>query len=537
FLPRSAAIAAAALGVLRAGAAYLPLDADWPRDRLAFVLGDAGCDLVLTDQELAEQLPDGRWQAVLLPKPPEAAGEVSAPPLPQPGPEDLAYVIYTSGSTGQPKGVEITHRSLLNLCHWHVDEFAVGPDDRATQIASPAFDAAVWEIWPYLSAGAGVHVVPEAARTDPGLLRDWMLSTGITVAFLPTPLAETALTLEWPEHPSLRLLLTGGDTLRRYPPAQLPFRLVNNYGPTECAVVATSGPVTWEGAREGLPSIGRPIANVSVHILDERLQPVPAGAAGELFIGGEGVARGYRNRPQLNAERFLTDPDHPNRRLYRTGDVARLEPDGEIAFLGRLDNQVQVRGHRVELDEVAAVLMRHPAVQAAVVTTWEPVEHDLRLAAYVVAPSEAMPPAPELRGFLESRLPEYMVPAAFQRLDALPLTSNGKVDRAALPALAPDRPLELAAPRTPVEERVERIAAPLLGMDRVGVDEDFFQLGGHSLLGTQLVSRVREAYGIEVPLKSLFDNPTVASISAEIERLLVERLEGMSEEEVERLLA
>jgi amino acid adenylation domain-containing protein len=530
YLPRSARLAAAALGVLRAGAAYLPLDPDHPAERVTFMLQDAGCRLVLADP--GRDVPAGPWEPIVVDGPPV---EASPPePLVAVDPGNLAYVIYTSGSTGRPKGVEISHRSLLHLCRWHQSAFSVTATDRASLLASPAFDAAVWELWPYLTAGASVHVPPEDVRREPERLRDWLLFRGITTCFLPTPLAEVAMTLAWPETAVLRTLLTGADTLHRRPGPELPFAVVNNYGPTECTVVATSGRVSAKGQADGLPSIGRPIAGARVHILDGDLGPLPVDVPGELCIGGAGVARGYRGQPALTAERFVPDPREPGRRLYRTGDLAVFEPGGEIAFVGRMDDQVKIRGVRLELDEIAVVLSEHPGVRAAAVRTWDTGgEH--RLAAYVVhAPGEA-PTEEALRAFLGARLPVEMTPAAFALLDALPLTVNGKVDRAALPA--PALATELAAPRTPIEEHVAALVAELLRLERVGIDQNFFLLGGHSLLGAQLIARIRALYGVELTLQGLFDNPTVASMSTEIERLVVERLEAMTDEEAERLLA
>jgi amino acid adenylation domain-containing protein len=530
-LPRSARLAAAALGVVFAGGAYLPLDPEHPAGRMADALRDAACAAVVTTPELAGQVPPGPWPVIVLDRPAARPGGVRVAPAPQ----GLAYVISTSGSTGRPKGVQVTHANLSNLCRWHVHAFAIGAGDRAAQVSSPAFDATVWELWPYLAAGASVHVPDEATRRDPARLRDWLVAARITVCFLPTALAEVVALLDWPEDAALRVLLTGADTLHRRPPLGLPFQLVNNYGPTECTVVTTSGTVAPDDLDGERPSIGTAISGAAVQILDRDLRPVPPGQAGELCVGGVGVARGYIGQPALTAERYVPDPRGRGARIYRTGDRAALRADGEITFLGRSDAQVKIRGFRVEPDEIAAVLARHPAVLRAAVTTWEPVEHDLRLAAHVVPAPGAAPSAAVLRAYLEAHLPAHMVPAAFVTLDALPLTSSGKVD---LDALArPERDGVGLPPRNPVEARVAGVVAELLGLPDVGVDENFFLLGGHSLLGAQLTTRVRDAYGVELTLQGLFDHPTVEAMSAEIERLLVERLESLSDEEVERLLA
>jgi amino acid adenylation domain-containing protein len=541
-LPRSARLAAGALGVLHAGGAYLPLDPEHPAERIAAAVGDARCAAVLTTPALAAGVPPGPWPVLLLGQPP-AAGRVappSAPAAPRPAAGGLAYVIYTSGSTGTPKGVELTHASLANLCRWTAHALGLTAADRVAQLASPAFDAAVWELWPYLAVGASVHVAADAVRRDPERLRDWLVAERISVCFTATVMAEIAITQRWPADAALRVLLTGADTLHRHPPGGLPFRLVNNYGPTECTVVSTSGtvpPADLDGQR---PSIGVPVSDVTVQILDRDLRPVPPGATGELCVGGAGVGRGYLGQPGLTAERFVPDPRVRGARLYRTGDLAALRADGEIAFHGRFDTQVQVRGFRVEPDEVASVLTRHPAVLSAAVGPWEGAGHDVRLAAYVVPAPGAAPSPAALRSFLASRLPAHMVPAAFVHMDALPLTSSGKVDRAALPAPGAAAHLPAAGlteARTPVEERVAGMVAALLGAPRVGIDENFFLLGGHSLLGAQLITRVRDVYGVELTLQGLFDHPTVAAMAAEIERLIVERLESLSDDEVERLLA
>ncbi|HEV2735775.1 MAG TPA: amino acid adenylation domain-containing protein, partial [Longimicrobiaceae bacterium] len=434
-------------------------------------------------------------------------------------PDNLAYVVYTSGSTGTPKGVEVTHGALLNLVHWHLAAFGITGADRATQLAGLGFDASVWELWPYLACGAAVHLVAdEEARTSPAALRSLLLGQQVTVAFAPTPLAEGLLALEWPPDTPLRLLLTGGDALRGRPRTELPFALVNNYGPTENTVVTTSCSVAAGQGSGRAPGIGLPVDNVRAYVLDARLEPVPVGVPGELCAGGAQVARGYLGRPAQTAGAFVPDPfaDAPGARMYRTGDRARWLASGELEFLGRVDRQLKVRGFRVEPGEIEAALLAHPAVREAVVVAREAAPGDRRLTAYVVGKQGAAPPADELRAHLRARLPEYMLPAAFVALPALPLTAHGKVDRRALPAPEPDAGRHGGeAPRTVTEELLAGIWAELLGGEP-GVHDDFFDLGGHSLLAAQVASRVRAVLGVELPLRALFEAPTVAGLAARI---------------------
>ena len=544
-MPRSPVLVVGALAILKAGGAYLPLDPTYPAARLAFLLDDGQVPVVVAGQRIKERLPKGSYHTILL----DDLGRVGDfAPLAQSAPvkaaatlKNLAYVIYTSGSTGQPKGVEITQESLLNLVHWHQQAFGVQSADRASQVANVGFDAAVWEIWPYLATGASLYFAEDETVSDPQLLRDWLVAQRITIAFIPTPLAEHLLTLPWPPETALRTMLTGADTLHVYPPVGLPFLLVNNYGPTECTVVATSGPVHSNASTDQLPPIGSAIANTEVYILDESGNQVPIGTAGELHIGGIGVARGYRNRPQLTAQRFIPNRfnEKVSERLFRTGDRASFLPDGRIAFLGRIDEQVKVRGFRVEPNEVTATLNVHPCIQQSVVVAREVGPSDARLIGYLVLAPESHLILSALRAFLQARLPDYMVPAIFVRLEKLPLTPNGKVDRMSLPA--PDESNTLredayAAPRTEMEKTVAGILERLLKLEHVDVEENFFSLGGHSLLGAQLIARLRDTFGIEMPLRVVFEAPTVAELSAEIERLLVTKLQAMSEKEVLRIL-
>jgi amino acid adenylation domain-containing protein len=522
-VPRSAAMVIGALAILKAGGAYVPMDPSYPADRLAFILEDALAPVVLTSRAVAELLPAGRSQKVyiedLLASP---AAPVWAPSAISPG--DLAYVIYTSGSTGRPKGVEITHGGLSNLVAWHLEEFTVTAADRASHLAGLGFDAAVWELWPYLAAGASLHLADDTVRNSAEYLRDWLLERRITVGFVPTPLLEHLLDLPWPGEADLRVVLTGGDALHRYPPRGLPFTLVNNYGPTECTVVATSGTVVSDGSPATAPPIGRGIANTRIHLLDHQLRPVAPGEPGEIHIGGAGLARGYRNRPDLTVERFVPDPfdADPAGRLYKTGDLARELPDGQIAFLGRIDDQIKIRGYRIEPGEITATLNRHPGVRGSLVLAREDTPGDKRLVAYVCVDDDVEVTRSDLRAFLGGVLPDYMLPSAFVPLDTFPMTSHGKIDRAALPSPDAENTLQddvYAETLTDTEEFVADILCELLKLEEIGLDDNFFMLGGHSLLGAQVIVRVHDAFGVDIGLRTLFQAPSVATLSAEVDRL------------------
>ena len=530
-LERSSESVIASLAVLKSGAGYLPLNPATPADRLAFMLRDSGLSAVITRDGLADKLGAGTWNVVNLDADRELIGNYSGKSLDVAAQaNDLAYVIYTSGSTGQPKGVEIPRGGLASLVAWHLRAFDVKSSDRASLLASIGFDATVWEMWPYLAAGASVHIPDDAVRQQVEPLRDWLVEEKISISFVPTPLAELLIQTEWPADASLRILLTGADTLHRRPPQGLPFTLVNNYGPTESTVVATSGVVAPAGSDAKQPSIGRAIDGTQVHILDEQMRPVAAGTSGELFLGGLSLARGYRNRPDLTAEKFVPNPfsnGSGSARLYRTGDRVRLLPNSEIEFLGRLDDQIKIRGYRVELDEISAVLDSHPEVKASAVTVADASRGEKRLIAYLVLARQSQSTANAFREFLQQRVPDYMIPATFVRVNALPLTTNGKVDRAALPAPNGNTLPEEAyiAPRSVVEQRLAELIAPLLHVERVGVNDNFFLLGGHSLLGTQLLTRISETFGVELSLLTIFDHPTLAGMSSEIERLILAKLD------------
>ncbi|MEV8094421.1 amino acid adenylation domain-containing protein [Kitasatospora sp. NPDC085879] len=547
-LERSPELVGALLAVLKAGGAYLPLDPEYPADRLAHMLADSGTPLVLTDARCADRLPPSAAALLLV----DGAEDTATGPGNAPEPataDDLAYAIYTSGSTGRPKGVLVEHRALLNLCHWHNRRHRITPDDRGTMLAAQGFDAAVWELWPYLAAGASVAVVDAAVRTDPAGLTAWLSDSGATVSFLPTPLAEAVLAEEGCARLPLRSLLTGGELLRRRPRPGLPFTVVNHYGPTECAVVATEGEVAPEGTGEGPADIGRPIDNVVARVLAADGRPVPRGAVGELYLGGAGLARGYLGAEELTRQRFVPDPQGPpGARLYRTGDLVRWRNDGRLDFLGRADRQVKVRGHRIEPGEIEARLVEHPGVAEAVVVLHAPANGDPALVAYLTVPGRGAAAPEGLRDWLAERLPEPMLPAGFVVLEALPLTPAGKIDRAALPDPGVLRP-PFRAPRPGTETRLAALWAEVFALAEVGADDDFFALGGHSLLATRLLGRVRREFAVEVPLHALFRFPTVARLAAgavdpalaaaqeETDRRLRDRMAALSEEQIRALIA
>ena len=374
------------LGIMKAGGAYLILDPSYPAERSSFMLKDAQLSVVLTQQQWIEKLPSPNLQIVCLDTDWEMISqEIADNPTSAVTAENRVYAIYTSGSTGKPKGVEIEHGSLLNLVFWHQREFGVSAGDRATQIAAIGFDACGWEIWPYLAAGASIYFPEDDMRRDPEKLQNWLISKAITISFLPTPLAEKVLLLDWPQTTALRILLTGGEKLQQHPLKSHPFKLVNNYGPTENTVVTTSGYIPVTEQTDIAPTIGRPIANTQIYILDKYLQPVAIGVVGELYIGGNGLARGYLNRPDLTAERFISNLFKPNsaERIYKTGDLVRYRTDRKLEFLGRIDEQVKIRGFRIELGEIETVLTQHPAVQQTVAIASEDGQGDKRLVAYI----------------------------------------------------------------------------------------------------------------------------------------------------------
>ncbi|HVS00501.1 MAG TPA: amino acid adenylation domain-containing protein, partial [Thermoanaerobaculia bacterium] len=492
---RTPGLIAGMLGILKAGGAYVPVDPAWPAERQRLLLEDAGAS-ILVDEELLTA----------------SQGE-SAEPLDLPvAPDNLAYVIYTSGSTGRPKGTLVTHAHVSRLLAATQPWFGFGPDDVWTLFHSAAFDFSVWEVWGALAWGGRLVVVPTDTVRSPEDLWSLLDAEGVTV-LNQTPSAFRALS-RLPVPPSLRWVIFGGEALDVGTAAGWlggP-RLVNMYGITETTVHVTYRPLSGEDLEAPWRSpIGTPIPDLSVHLLDRRGEPVPAGVPGELCVGGAGVARGYLDRPDLTAERFV--PDSSGGRLYRSGDLARRHPSGELEYLGRIDQQVKLRGFRIEPAEIEAALMAIPGVREAAVILRDDLPGGPGLVAYVVG----SPSTGDLLVVLRSRLPEPMVPGRFVSLPALPLTPNGKLDRRALPAPEGGRPglaRSYVPPHTPLERVLAGAWEEALGVDRVGIDDSFFDLGGHSLLATQVISWVRETFEVEVPLRELFERPTVAGLAA-----------------------
>ncbi|MFL6253470.1 MAG: amino acid adenylation domain-containing protein [Pyrinomonadaceae bacterium] len=529
-LERSVGMVVALLGVLKAGGAYVPLDPAYPRERLAFMLEDAGLSVLLTAESLAETLPAHGAHVVRL----DADGlahdgndETANGTSPRGVASDnAAYIIYTSGSTGKPKGVVITHRAVVNFLLSMAARPGLDASDVLLAVTSLSFDIAALELFLPLVVGARLVLVGRETAADGGALLEHLRRDGVT-AMQATPSTWGLLAQAgWQSDGSLKILC-GGEAL----PPELAARLLgddeeqhlwNLYGPTETTIWSAVGRV--RGGAEEI-TIGRPIRNTQIYLLDADFNPVTVGVAGELYIGGDGLARGYFGRPELTAERFVPDPFAPElgARLYRTGDLARYRADGRAEFLGRVDQQVKVRGFRIELGEIEAALARHPSIERAVAVAREgTTAGEKSLAVYfVVGAGAGATDARELREFLRRSLPEYMMPSAFVRLESLPLTPNGKVDRRALPA--PSAALSAGgegfrAPRTPVEEVLAGVWAEVLGLERVGAEENFFDLGGHSLLATQLISRVRRLLRVELPMRVLFEAPTVAGLAAAVER-------------------
>jgi amino acid adenylation domain-containing protein len=525
-LERSIDLVAAMLAVLKTGAAYVPVDPSYPSERRAFILSDAEVPVVVTHERLADDLDVPGAGLLCLDRDRSRIDSRSELPLDQDAdPEQLAYVIYTSGSTGKPKGVEVTHRSVANLLTHMREAPGVDENDVVANLTTPAFDLSVPDWYLPLTTGAKLFIVSREATRDAVQLGKELLAGGATVVQATPTTWQLLVDSDWPGSPGLKIVV-GGEALPRQLADELQSlgAVWHAYGPTETTVWSSLHEL--RGSSEGPAPIGGPIANTAFYLLDEQLLPVPVGVPGELYIGGEGLARGYHRREELTVERFVPDPFSANAgaRLYRTGDLLRWRADGTLDFLGRIDQQVKLRGFRIELGEVEAVLAEHPAVATAVAVVREDVPGDRRLVAYVVPERVEGTRADELRRHVAAKLPHFMVPSDVVLLESLPVSANGKIDRTGLPA--PDgarRRVDetYAPPRGPVEEALASIWCEILGIDRIGINDDFFDLGGHSLLAIKLLARVQSEFDVELPLGNVFAGPTIGQLGEAVTLALV----------------
>jgi natural product biosynthesis luciferase-like monooxygenase protein/amino acid adenylation domain-containing protein len=528
---RSIEMVVGMLGVLKAGGAYVPLDPSHPLERLSFMLDDAKAHVLLTQSNLSEKFSDywgytinldAEWDSA---DDGEAGGE-DAGAWRVAGAENLAYIIYTSGSTGTPKGVAVPHRAVHNLVT-STNYVRLEESDVVAQVSNSSFDAATFEVWGALLCGARLVIIDKDVALSPGEFAAQLEEHGVTTLFLTTALFNHMASELPSAFRGLRHLLFGGEAVdpkwvREVLEKGRPARLLHVYGPTETTTFATWEEVASVADEAHTVPIGRPLTNVQIYLLDEHLHPVPLGAPGELCVGGAGLARGYLDRPALTAERFIPDPfsADPGARLYRSGDSARRLPDGRIEFIGRRDEQVKIRGFRIEPGEVEALLSAHPKIAQAAVVARRDLPGDLRLAAYVVMKQGETCGASELRRHLGARLPEYMAPSVFVQLDEFPLTPGGKVNRRALPAPDEGRlesETKFVAPRSAVEHKLAEFCSEVLGLQAVGVEDNFFELGGHSLHATQVISRVRNFFHVELHMRTFFETPTLAALARRVE--------------------
>ncbi|MDD1749281.1 MAG: amino acid adenylation domain-containing protein, partial [Methanothrix sp.] len=544
FMERSLEMVVGLLGIMKAGGAYVPLDPFYPSQRIVFMIEDSEAALLVTQESLLERIPGPDIQIVCLDRDwDEIVSEQTSNPAPLSHPHDLAYVIYTSGSTGKPKGVAVPHVALMNLIFSMQRKPGLTDQDVLLSVTTLSFDIAALELFLPLITGARIALVSREVAMDGPRLTAQLDSNEATVMQATPSTWQLMLQAGWTGNRNLKILC-GGEAMPKGLANDLLYlskEVWNMYGPTETTIWST----VWKiKSGEGRMLIGRQIANTQIYILDRHKKLVPVGVPGELYIGGDGLARGYLKRSDLTSKKFIINPfrgifphgQHASERIYNTGDLARWLPDGQIECLGRIDHQVKIRGFRIELGEIEAALDADPMVAQCVVVAREDSPREKRLVAYLVAHDEALT-TDALRKKLKKLLPDYMIPSAFVIMDRLPLTSNGKVDLKSLPATESARPEQeilFVAPRTPIEEMLAGIWCDVLGLKEVGINDNFFELGGHSLLATRVMSRLRKAFQVEIPLRSLFEMPTIAGLAV---RIAQTQAEATDPEEMDRLLA
>ena len=529
------------LAILKAGGAYVPLDPAYPTERLTFMLEDVQTSILLTQTHLQNRLPINQEIVVNLDTDWEIIAQYPADNLPsEVTPENLAYIIYTSGSTGTPKGTEVPHRSFMGFM-FGVDYIQLDENQIWLQNSSFSWDAAALELWTPLLYGGRCVLYPEKIPTAEKLTQI-IQEEKVNTLWLTSALFNLMIDTIPQGLLAIKQLLIGGESLsinhvRRALEILPETKIINGYGPSECTVFTCCYPIPQQLAENfnSIP-IGKPIGDRTIYILDTHLQRVPTGVPGELYVGGASVARGYLNQPKLTSEKFISNPFIAGDTLYKTGDLVRRLPDGNIEFIGRIDTQVKIRGFRIELAEIEAVLNQHPDIQQVVVIAREDEPGNKLLVAYLVAQNNVPTPS-TLRNFLKSKLPDYMIPAAFVFLENLPLTANGKINRRALPV--PDtsqRNLEVdfVLPSTDTEQELADIWTEVLKLKQVGINDNFFELGGHSLLATQVISRLREVFSLDFSLRYLFENPTIAELA---QKVIEQQIEQVENDDLARILA
>lgn len=567
---RSPTMIASILAVLQAGGVYVPLDPSYPTDRLVYMAEDAGLSLLLTQEALVPRASEIIAAGSIPLLAADSQNDILADPCEEhlqtaALADNLAYIIYTSGSTGKPKGVMISHRAIVNHMRWMLSTWPLGPDDRILQRTPISFDASIWELFAPLMSGAALVLSSHDASNYDSITSEIVRHEVTVLQLVPSLLRVLLDQGRLVGCHSLRRVYCGGEALSNKVEKQFykqqKAELYNLYGPTEAAIEVSSWKCSGDWERSFLP-LGRPITNAQIYILDKHLNAVPSGLTGELYIGGECLARGYINRPDLTAELFIPSPfgNVPGGRLYRTGDLARFLPDGNIEFVGRSDHQVKIRGFRIELAEIETALLGWPEIETAAVIDEDDNAGGRRLVAYVVPKSGTAPKVESLRAFVGQTLPAYMVPAAFVLLEKLPVLPNGKLNRAALPKIGGERPMlegEFQAPGNEIEEKLSFIWQEVIGLHRIGINDNFFALGGHSLMASQVVARIRDTFHIELPLSRAFESPTISELSLEIRQLidarpnhttphavrseaerkeLLSKIDQLSEEEIDSLL-